>query len=82
MSRFPNRRWSIISADDVVNIDFSQVLESSADSLRYNIAGTETFVKYEGSKPSSIPADAVEYTHSEILALLATEAWTEIIDEE
>ena len=82
MSRFPNRRWSIISADDVVNIDFSQVLESSADSLRYNIAGTETFVKYEGIKPSSIPADAVEYTHSEILALLATEAWTEVIDEE
>lgn len=82
MSRFPNRRWSIISADDVVNIDFSQVLESSADSLRYNIAGTETFVKYEGSKPSSIPADAVEYTHPEILALLATEAWTEVIDEE
>jgi len=82
MSRFPNRRWSIISAEDVASIDFSQVLESSADSLRYNIAGTETFVKYEGSKPSSIPADAVEYTHSEILALLATEAWTEIIDEE
>lgn len=82
MSRFPNRRWSIISADDVTNIDFSQVLESSADSLRYNIAGTETFVKYEGSKPSSIPADAVEYAHSEILALLATEAWTEVIGEE
>ena len=61
MSRFPNRRWLVIPADEVANVDFSQVLESSADSLRYNVAGTETFVKYEGSKPSSIPADAVEY---------------------
>ena len=82
MSRFPNRRWTIIPASEVPNVDFSQVLESSADSLRYNVAGTETFVKYEGSKPSSIPADAVEYTHSEILALLTTEAWTAPIDEE
>ncbi len=82
MARFENRRWAVISADDVVSIDFSQVLETSADSLRYNVAGTETFVKYEGSKPSSVPADAVEYTHSEILALLATEAWTAPMEEE
>jgi hypothetical protein len=47
MSRFPNRRWIVIPASEVTNVDFSQVLESSADSLRYNVAGTETFVKYE-----------------------------------
>lgn len=47
MSRFPNRRWLVIPATEVENVDFNQVLESSADSLRYNVAGTETFVKYE-----------------------------------
>ena len=47
MSRFPNRRWLVIPATEVENIDFNQVLESSADSLRYNVAGTETFIKYE-----------------------------------
>ena len=47
MSRFPNRRWLVIPASEVENVDFNQVLESSADSLRYNLAGTETFVKYE-----------------------------------
>jgi len=47
MSRFPNRRWLVIPASEVENVDFNQVLESSADSLRYNVAGTETFVKYE-----------------------------------
>lgn len=47
MSNFPNRRWLVIPASEVQNIDFSQVLESSAETLRYSIDGTQTFVKYE-----------------------------------
>ena len=47
MSRFPNRRWLIISANDVENINFNQVLESGLDTLRYSVDGTKTFVKYE-----------------------------------
>jgi len=110
MSRFPNRRWLVIPADEVVNVDFSQVLESSADSLRYNVAGTETFVKYEVrvveetysetfvdletnqevtttveagvyGRPSIYSDAYTEYNHADILALLATEAWTEPITE-
>ncbi len=49
MSRFPNRRWLVIPASEVNNVDFSQVLESSADSLRYSVDGTQTFIKYEVS---------------------------------
>jgi len=47
MSRFPNRRWLVIPATQVENIDFNQVLEAGPDSLRYSIDGTQTFVKYE-----------------------------------
>ena len=47
MSRFPNRRWLVIPATEVENVDFNQVLETSADSLRYSVDGSETFVKYE-----------------------------------
>ena len=47
MSRFPNRRWLVIPASEVANIDFNQVLETSADSLRYSVDESETFVKYE-----------------------------------
>ena len=111
MSRFPNRRWLVIPASEVANVDFSQVLESSADSLRYNVAETETFVKYEVrvveeaytethtdpetneevnttvdagvyGRPSIYSDSYTEYTHSEILALLATEAWTAPMEEE
>jgi len=47
MSRFPNRRWLVIPAKQVENVDFNQVLEAGPDSLRYSVDGTQTFVKYE-----------------------------------
>ena len=47
MSRFPNRRWLVIPASEVANVDFNQVLESSVDTLRYSVDGSKTFVKYE-----------------------------------
>ena len=110
MSRFPNRRWLVIPASEVANVDFNQVLESSADSLRYSVDGSETFVKYEVTvveetytqtfldpetqeevnttveagvygRPSIYSEAYTEYTHEEILALLATEAWTAPIED-
>ena len=88
MSRFPNRRWLVIPATEVENVDFTQVLETSADSLRYSVDGSETFVKYEVTetetevlgRPSIYSEAYTEYNHEEILALLATEAWTAPMD--
>ena len=45
-SRFPNRRWCIINSGDVSSVNFGQVLENSAQTCRYSIDGTKTFVKY------------------------------------
>lgn len=47
MSRFPNRRWLVIPTSITGSIDFNQVLESSVETLRLSIDGTQTFVKYE-----------------------------------
>ena len=47
MSTFENRRWLVIPTTLTGSIDFTQVLESSADSLRISVDGTKTFVKYE-----------------------------------
>lgn len=72
-----SRKYVIIDADEVSSVDFSQVFETSADTLRYNVdpAGTKTFVKFEGSVPDFLDGKT-QYTHSEILAILATEEWT------
>ena len=72
-NNFDHRHWVIISASDVSNIDFSQIMEDSAQTMRYSVDGTLTFVKYEGDMPSSVTAcssKSQEYSHSEILAIL------------
>jgi|TARA_R100001440_G_C2446631_1_gene107324 hypothetical protein len=45
------RQYVIINSEDVDNIDFSQVQETSVETLRWNKDNTKTFVKYEGYKP-------------------------------
>lgn len=70
-----SRQYVIITADEVSSVDFNQVLETSADTLRYNIAGTKTFVKFEGDTPSFLIGKTAN-THSEMLAILAGEEWT------
>ena len=70
-----SRKYVILDADEVSDIVFSEVLETSAETLRYNVARTQTFVKYEGAKPRFLYGKDT-LTHSEILAILATTAWT------
>jgi len=57
MSTFENRRWIIINADDVENVNFDQVLESSPETLRYSVDGTKTFIKYN---IVNVPEDIVK----------------------
>ena len=66
---FENRKYVIISKDDVSSVDFSQVFETSADTLLYNNDKSKTIVKYDGSQPSFL-SGKTEYSHSEILAIL------------
>ena len=66
---FENRKYVIIGRDDVSSVDFSKVLETSADTLRYSNDDSKTFVKYEGNKPSFLSGKTA-YTHSQILAIL------------
>jgi len=66
---FENRKYVIIGRGDVSSVDFSQVFETSANTLRYSTNGSKTFVKYEGNKPSFLSGKTV-YTHSQILAIL------------
>ena len=70
-----SRTYCIIDASDVSSVDFSQVYETSADTLRYNVDGDQTFVKYTGNKPRFLYGKDT-YTHSQMLDILSTSAWT------
>jgi hypothetical protein len=69
------KTYCIISASEVNDIDFNETVEQSFNTLRHSLDGTKTFVKYEGDQPSFL-SGKTEYTHSEILAILATDEWT------
>lgn len=74
-----DRKYVIFDLTEVDTIDFSEVMQTSADTLRHNVAGTQSFVKYEGDQPPSVVAlttRSQEYTHEEIRQILATLEWT------
>jgi hypothetical protein len=73
------RNFMIFPIGELSKIDFSQVLETSADTVRKNVNGTFTFVKWDGDEPLCL-ADVVDkqgpYTYEEILSILAGTDWT------
>ena len=77
---FENRKYVIIPTAEINNINFAEVLETSPDTCRYSVDGTKTFVKYDGARPPSVAG--TEYTHSEILEILATEEWQSLGESE
>ena len=66
--------YVIIDASEVGNVDFDQVAETSADTLRYSVDGTKTFVKFEGVTPSFLEGKT-QYDHAEILGVLSGSEW-------
>jgi len=77
---FENRHYVIFDLTEVDAIDFSEVMETSADTLRKNLANTQSFVKYEAAMPASVAAlttKSQEYNHAGILAIMATPEWTD-----
>ena len=78
---YENREFMIFNVSELDTIDFTQVLETSIDTVRKSIDETKTFVKWDGQTiPSSVDALTTKegpYTYEEILAILATEEWTD-----
>jgi len=76
---YENRKFMIFSVTELDQIDFTQVCETSADTVRKSVDGTKTFVKWEGSMPecvSELTTKEGPYTYEEILEILATEEWS------
>jgi hypothetical protein len=77
---YPNRRFVIFDLLEVDLIDFSQVHETSRETLRVSVDGTKSFVKYEIPQPSSVSlltTKSEEYTYTQILEILGGREWTE-----
>jgi len=79
-ANYDTRRYVIFNCTELGTIDFTQVFETAEDTVRKSLDLTQTFVKYDGVQPSSVAAlttKSQEYTHSEILTILAGPEWTD-----
>ncbi len=76
---FENRKYLIFNMSEIDSIDFNNVLETSADTIRKSIDETKSFIKWDGEQPSfvsDLTTSDGPYTHSQILEILAGEVWT------
>ena len=74
------RTYIIINTTEVGLVNFNEVLETSEATLRISVDGLQTVLKWEGSEPSFVATLSSydgPYTHSEILTIMATPAWTD-----
>jgi hypothetical protein len=79
-SEYDNREFMIFSVSELDKIDFSQVLETSAETVRKSVDGLKTFVKWDGAMPQSVADLETKegpYTYDEILDILSTPEWTD-----
>ena len=78
---YENREFMIFEVSELDQIDFTQVLETSINTVRKSVDETKTFVKWDGTTiPSSVDSLTTKegpYTYDEILAILATPEWTD-----
>ena len=79
MADYTNRRYVTFSISEKNDINYSEVYETSQDSLRLSTDTSSSFVKYEIPQPtsvSSLTTKSQEYTYSEFIILLATPTWS------
>ena len=69
-----DRSYVIINREDVETIDFSQVVETSEDTLRWNKEKDKTFVKFYGDNPSFLKGKTTE-NKSEMRTTLKDGDW-------
>ena len=78
---YENRQYVIFDVTELDKINFEEVLETSADTVRKSTDSTRTFVKWEDGTnipPSvtSLTTKSNYLTHDEILAILSGPDWT------
>ena len=79
---YSNRTYATALTSDIGSVDFSQVMETSAATVRKSIDETQFVLKwYTADTPTFVTDSRVTLTwsgsHADCLTLMATTAWTD-----
>jgi hypothetical protein len=82
IKEYESRQFMIFDVTELNKIDFTQVLETSSETVRKSVDNTKTFVKWEGAVIPDCVLDLYTkkgpYTYSEIISILDTPEWKDI----
>jgi hypothetical protein len=83
MAHLPDT-YIIVNIADLPNVDFSQVAETSEQTIRKSLDETQFVLKYEQEHEPTFISDGTitpvsTLTHSECLVLMASAEWSEPI---
>lgn len=85
-----NYTYVVANISEINNVNYSQVLQTSASTVRKNISNTKFVLKYDGSKPSTIQSldnggklfsytasgtQSKYFTHPQILTIISGVEW-------
>jgi hypothetical protein len=79
-----NRIFIILNVSEISKVDFNQVEETDATTVRKSVDGTKTFIKYEsGSTPTflgSLTTKEGPYTYPQMLNILNGSDWVKPVN--
>ena len=79
---YSDRTYSTVLTSKLGSVDFSQVMETSADTVRKSVDETEFVLKWKTVNwpsfvtPSGSMVPTWSGSHADCLTLMATEAWS------
>ena len=77
---YEQRQFMIFNVSELPFIDFSQILETSIETVRKSVDETKTFVKWDGEtiplSVDSLNTKEGPYTYEEIINILNGPEWT------
>ena len=77
---YNDRQFIIFPVTEISKVDFTQILETSEDTVRKSVNGTKTFVKWDTEEQPAFISTLIgtegPYTYEEILEILSTEEWS------
>lgn len=77
---YEKRNYLIVPITEISKVDFTQVCETSLETLRKTVDGNKTFVKWEGEEIPKFVFEIVGYegpfSHEKILEILSAPEWS------
>jgi hypothetical protein len=68
--------YTILTSEELSIVDFNQVLETSADTLRYSLDDSKFLIKFQGNTPSFLEGKQ-QYNYESIIQILNSSEWAE-----